>query len=163
MTNNLPFWTLQHLYVILSLADVREIEDITAINTVFWILHPEVERMEGIQTELGDRVKPLIQHRNELANARKAGEAEKVDVSAIINTQEKNDATLKELDKELQEIQGTTPEFEWTPEAIATIREVVPHVFQTLGVQHEQLNGYRRIKATADIIQFFEIPVSTRL
>ena len=35
MTNNLPFWTLQHLYVILSLADVREIEDITAINTVF--------------------------------------------------------------------------------------------------------------------------------
>lgn len=119
--------------------------------------------MEETQNNLGDRVKPLIQHRNELANARKAGEAEKADVSVIIQSQERNDKALQVLDKELQEIQGTTPEFEWTPEAIATIREVVPHVFQTLGVQHEQLNGYRRIKATADIIQFFEIPVSTRL
>lgn len=158
MTNNLPFWTLQHLYVLLTLADVREIEDILAINNAFAILHPEVERMEETQNKLGARVQPLIQKKKELAEIRKNRESELKNCLDIIDRQEKLDAELKELDKELQDIQGTTPEFEWTTEAIKTIREVVPHVFKNLGVQHEQLNGYRRIKATADIIIFFDIP-----
>lgn len=158
MTNALPFWTLQHLYVILTLADIREIDDILDINLVFGILHPEVERMEEKQNDLRDRVQPLIQKRKELAEMRKAREAEGKNAADIIDRQEKLDKELKALDSELQEIQGTTPEFEWTDATIGIIREVVPHVFDKLGTQHDQLSGYRRIKATADIIQFFEIP-----
>lgn len=158
MTNTLPFWTLQHLYVILSLADIREIDDILDINLIFSILHPEVERMEEKQNNLRDRVQPLIQKRKELAELRKARESEGKNAADIIDRQEKLDKELQALDVELQDIQGTTPEFEWTKASIGIIQEVVPHVFEKLGTQHEQLSGYRRIKATAEIIQFFEVP-----
>lgn len=158
MTNTLPFWTLQHLYVILSLADIREIDDILDINLVFSILHPEVENMEKKQTELGDRVQPLILKRKELAELRKARETEGKNAADIIDRQEKLDKELQALDVELQDIQGTAPQFEWSKASIGIIQEVVPHVFDKLGTQHEQLNGYRRIKATAEIIQFFEVP-----
>jgi seryl-tRNA synthetase len=158
MTNSLQFWTLQHLYVILTLSDIREIGDILEINHVFSLLHPEVERMEEKQNALRDRVEPFMKKRKELAELRKARETEGKNAADIIDRQEKLDKELKELDLELQSIQGTTPEFEWTPEAIATIREVVPHVFEKLGTQHDQLSGYRRIKATAEIIELFQIP-----
>lgn len=158
MTNTLPFWTLQHLYVILSLADIREIGDILEINHVFSILHPEVERMEEKQNELGDRVKPLIQQRTQLAELRKARESEGKNAADIIDRQENLDKELKALDVELQEIQATVPQFEWDDESVKTIQEVIPHVFTNLGTQHEQLSGYRRIQATAEIIQLFRIP-----
>lgn len=157
MTNNLPFWSLQHLYVILSLADVREIDEILAINTVFSILHPEVEKIEQTQNDLGNRVQPLIQKRKELAELRKAREQDGKNAADIIDRQEKLDKELQVLDVELQGIQGMVPAFEWTPEAVGIIREVVPHVFQKLGTQHDQLSGYRRVNATAEIIQHFDI------
>jgi len=157
MKNTLQFWTLQHLYVILWLADIREIDDILDINRVFSILHPEVERMEQIQNDLGNRVQPLIQKRKELAELRKALTQDGKNADDIIASQEKLDKELQGLDVELQGIQGTVPEFEWTPEAIAIIREVIPHVFQNLGTQHDQLSGYRRVAATAEIIKHFEI------
>lgn len=158
MTNSLPFWTLQHLYVILSLADIREIDDILDINQVFSILHPEMERMEEKQNDLRDRVQPLINEKKMLAEQRKNREAERKNAADIIDRQEKVDSKLKALDIELQDIQGTCPEFEWTDATIGIIREVVPHVFDKLGTQHDKLSGYRRIKATAEMIQFFEIP-----
>lgn len=163
MTNTLPFWTLQHLYVILSLADIREIGDILEINHVFSILHPEVEKMEEKQNELGDRVQPLINEKKMLAEQRKNREAESKNAADIIDRQEKVDNKLKSLDVELQEIQSTVPQFEWDDESVKTIHEVVPHVFTNLGTQHEQLSGYRRIHATAEIIQQFEIPVQVSL
>ena len=163
MKNTLQFWTLQHLYVILWLADVRTIGDILEVNHVFSILHPEVEKMEQIQNDLGNRVKPLIHKRKELAEIRKTLTQDGKNADDIIDSQDKLDIELKELDKELQGIQSTVPSFEWSPWAIATIREVVPHVFEALWVQHEQLNGYRRISATAEIIQQFEIPVQVSL
>ncbi len=158
MTNTLPFWTLQHLYVILSLADIREIGDILEINHVFSILHPEVEKMEEKQNNLRDRVQPFMQKRKELAELRKARESEGKNTADIIDRQENLDKELKALDVELQEIQSTVPQFEWDDESVKTIQEVVPHVFTNLGTQHEQLSGYRRIQATTEIIRLFRIP-----
>lgn len=161
MTNILQFWTLQHLYVILSLVDIREIGDIVKINHVFSTLHPEVEKMEEKQNDLRDRVQPLIKKKNELAQRLKALEWIEwwiSEVSALIDDQKDLDNKLEILDKELQEIQWTIPEFVWDKDCIETIREAIPAVFETLWTQHEKLSGYRRIKATTEIIYFFEIP-----
>lgn len=143
MTNNLPYWILQHLYVVLSLADVRTPEGIRDIYNVFELLHDRVSKFENDQEDIKARAKPLIAARKEY------------EWKGEIN--QETEETLVELDKKLRSMQETTEEFEWTPEQVSTIKKFVTETLQNLWNQNDHLNGYRRLEATAKIIQSFWI------
>ena len=157
MKNTLQFWVLQQLYVILSLADVREIGDLVLLNKAFSILHPEVEKKEAEQNELRKEVEPYVHQNGALHQqaAERRGQGKKDD--DIVDRMAKNDIKLQEYDQKLREFQDTVVDFEWPEEVLEPIREIVTEVLKTNGTQSKELTGYRRISAAAKIIEAFDI------